>query len=65
MQAAKNGDDFILLEGQATLGGNGQPVRAPLRLTQLLLHDHRTIAGDALLLLEAGVNGERALHALA
>ena len=26
VQAAKNGDDFILLEGQATLGGNGQGV---------------------------------------
>ncbi|RDB57134.1 hypothetical protein C1879_07840 [Paraeggerthella hongkongensis] len=26
VQAAENGDDFILLEGQATLGGNGQGV---------------------------------------
>ena len=26
MQAAENGDDFILLEAQATLGGNGQGV---------------------------------------
>ena len=26
VQAAENGDDFILLEAQATLGGNGQGV---------------------------------------